>query len=164
MFKNTQIKSNLPSILTITLLILTIGILFWYGDKKINKATNINSTVIAWENLDDINLSELTTERSSKNLNLTIQNITSKKTIYKVNWLINNKVIDSQEIQPTGQKKKSIPPTKKVVDTLTTLTDKNNRKNILYQVKITWNKSEQNETLGKWIINNRTVPNSHNKY
>ena len=143
---NLPIKSNLPSILTITLLILTIGILFWYGDKKINEATNVNSTIIAWNNLSN-------NYPPDKNLNLTIKNITSTKIIYQVNFLLNEKNIDSLEIAIPAQGKSIIEPTKKVVAKLTTLSKnkRNDSTDILYQVKIIWDKNKKAETLGKWL-------------
>ena len=144
-----NIKSNLPSILTITLLILTVGFLFLYGNSKIKKAENINSTVLAWENLSN-------NHNSSENLNITIQNITSEKITYKIDWLVNEKTIDSQGVEISAQNKKIIPPTKKVIDALNTLSNKST----LYQVKTKWNttpKADQRtgkhktETLGKWL-------------
>ncbi len=133
-------KTNLPTILPTLLLILTVGILFWYGENKIKEAENINSTVIAWENLqNDLN--------NDSNLNLTIQNITPKKNTYTVSWLINKEKIDSQIIVIASQGKKIIPPTKKILAKLTKLSK--NKKEVLYQVKINWN--TKTETLGKWL-------------
>ncbi len=142
-------KTNLPSILLTLLLILTVGILFWYGENKIKEAENINSTVIAWENLqNDLN--------NDSNLNLTIQNITNPpkadqsgagKNTYTVSWLINKEKIDSQIIVISSQDKKIIPPTKKVLTKLMELSK--NKKEVLYQVKINWN--NKTETLGKWL-------------
>ena len=142
-------KTNLPSILTTLLLIFTIGILFWYGENKIKEAENINSTVIAWENLQN-------NSDNNSNLNLTIQNITNPpkadqprtgKNTYTVSWLINKEKIDSQIIVISSQGKKIIPPTKKVLTKLTELSK--NKQGILYQVKINWN--NKTETLGKWL-------------
>ncbi len=133
-------KTNLPTILTILLLALTTGVLFWYGENKIKKATNVNSTVVAWENLqNDLN--------NNSNLNLTIQNITPKKNTYTVSWLINKEKIDSQTVTIVSQDKKIIPPTKKVLIKLMGLSK--NKQGILYQVKINWN--NKSETLGKWL-------------
>ncbi len=160
-------KTNLPSTLTTFLLILTVGILFWYGENKIKEAENINSTVIAWENLSNsYPLCEVQRMRDKgghppfrekedggflcdniSNLNLTIQNITPKKNTYTISWLINKEEIDSQTIIITNQGKKIISPTKKVLTKLTELS-KNNRK-VLYQVKINWN--SKTEILGKWL-------------
>ena len=179
MLANLFTKKNLPSILTITLLILTVGFLFLYGNSKIKKAENINSTVLAWENLSTDyhplhkgghpSLHEGMDGRFSKNLNITIQNITSKKVTYKVDWLLNEKTIDSQEVEISAQNKKIIPPTKKVMDELAALLEttpedessvNKTSNNTLYQVKITWNttpKADQRtgkhktETLGKWF-------------
>ncbi len=137
-----SIKTNLPSILTTLLLILTIGILFWYGENKIKDAENINSTVIAWENLQK-NLN------NDSNLNLTIQNITPKKNTYTVSWLINKEKIDSQIIVIASQGKKIIPPTKKVLTKLTELSK--NKQGILYQVKVSRPRADKTETLGKWL-------------
>jgi hypothetical protein len=162
-------KKNLPAILTVALLILTIGILFCYGNAKIKKAENINSTVLAWENLStsyplckggqtehspvsnsrDENLGGFLCDK--KNLNLTIKNITATKTSYEIKWLLNEKVIDSQKIEVSAQGKKIIPPTKKVADKLATLLNQNQNNQILFQTKTTWNKNKKGETLGKWI-------------
>ncbi len=157
MLTNLFTKQNIPSILTIALLILMVGILFWYGDKKIQDANNINSTVLAWENL------------STGNQNLSIKNITADKISYKIDWLLNAKVIDSQKVEISAKDKKIIFPTKKVADELATLlnissteefSQDKSSKDTLYQVKITWNttpKADQRtgkhktETLGKWL-------------
>jgi hypothetical protein len=152
MFLNLRIKQNLPSILTITLLVLTVGFLFLYGNSKIKKAENINLTVLAWENLSN-------NHNSSENLNLSLKNITDNKISYKIDWLLNEKTIDSQEIAISAQDKKIIPPTKKVANELATLLNASSikefsqdkfSKDTLYQIKITWDK-HKTETLGKWL-------------
>ncbi len=146
-----SIKTNLPSILTTLLLILTIGILFWYGENKIKEAENINSTVIAWENLQN-------NSDNNSNLNLTIQNITNPpkadqprtgKNTYTVSWLINKEKIDSQTVTIISQDKKIISPTKKVLAKLTELSK--NKQGILYQVKVSRPRADKTETLGKWL-------------
>ena len=142
-------KTNLPTILLTLLLILTVGILFWYGENKIKEAGNINSTVIAWENLqNDLN--------NDSNLNLTIQNITNPpkadqpgagKNTYTVSWLINKEKIDSQTVTLISQGKEIISPTKEVLAKLTEFSK--NKQGVLYQVKINWN--NKTEILGKWL-------------
>ena len=135
-------KTNLPTILPTLLLVLTVGILFWYGENKIKKAGNIDSTIIAWENLqNDLN--------NSSNLNLTIQNITSQKNTYTVSWLINKEKIDSQTVTIISQDKKILSPTKKVLTKLMELSK--NKQGILYQVKVSRSRADKTETLGKWL-------------
>ncbi len=137
-----NIKTNLPTILLTLFLVLTVGILFWYGENKIKKAGNINSTIVAWENLqNDLN--------NSSNLNLTIQNITPKKNPYTVSWLINKEKIDSQTVTIISQDKKIISPTKKVLAKLTELSK--NKQGILYQVKVSRPRADKTEILGKWL-------------
>ena len=138
---NLLTKKNLPAILTVALVTITIGILFFYGNAKIKKAENINSTVLAWENLST----------SPKDLNFTTKNITPTKTSYEIKWLLNEKVIDSQKIEVSAQGKKIIPPTKKVADELATLLNQNQNNQMLFQTKTTWNKNKKSETLGKWL-------------
>ncbi len=167
MLTNLFTKQNLPSILTIALLILTVGTLFWYGDKKIQNANNINSTVLAWENLSNSHPLYKRGQSSrdenfggfSGNLNLSIKNITANKISYKIDWLLNEKVIDSQKVEISAQDKRIIPPTKKVAAELATLLNTSSTKEFpqdesskdtLYQIKITWGKNKT-ETLGKWI-------------
>ena len=154
-----QTKKNLTSILTITLLIFTVGILFWYGDKKIKQASDINSTVIAWENLSNSYPLCKGNQNSrndnfegflcnNKNLNLTIHNITPKSNTYKIKWLLSDKIIDSQEIKINRQKE-IISPTEKVLSEIVALS-KDDKKEILYQVEISWGKNKM-ETIGKWL-------------
>ncbi len=156
-----SIKTNLPTILLTLLLILTVGILFWFGENKIKDAENINSTVISWENLSNSyplckggqnsrneNFGGFLCDNIS-NLNLTIQNITPKKNTYTVNWLINKEKIDSQTVTIISQDKKIISPTKKVLTKLMELSK--NKQGILYQVKVSRPRADKTETLGKWL-------------
>ncbi len=175
---NLFIKANLPAILTIALLIATVGILFWYGNFKINKANNINSTIIAWENLDNHPLCKggQSSTRSvgiggflckkSSNLNLIIHNATKQEKTYQIKWLLNKKIVDTSEATLVLGTTKTILPTKKVLTSLEELLNNgqgnnqdNNQTEILYQVKISWDKNSsqanqqagKTETLGKWI-------------
>ena len=138
-------KNNLPTVLTITLLVLTTGVLFWYGQSKIQQAQDIQTTIIAWENLNsqiDLPFTK------SNNLNLVIKNLESQKNTYQIKFLLNNKIIDSQKIEVQAKQKITIQPTEKTLNEIEKLVAGN--KEMLYQVKITWGK-KNSETLGKWL-------------
>ena len=139
MFSNQLSKQNLPAILTTILLVLTTGALFWYGNFKINKAGDVNSTIVAWENL----------RNTPRDLSLNINNATNQEKIYQIKWLLNKKVIDTNEIKLPPKTIKTISPTKKVLTNLAELS--NNNQEILYQARISWDQTET-ETLGKWIV------------
>jgi len=112
---NLFTKANLPSILTTILLALTIGALFWYGNFKINKAGDVNSTIVAWENL----------RNTPRDLSLNINNATNQEKIYQIKWLLNKKVIDSSEVKLPPKTSRAISPTKKVLASLAELSNNN---------------------------------------
>ena len=144
-------KTKLDSltIFVIASLIFTVGFLFWYGNKQIKKANDIQSTIIAWENLNaKINLPI----ENNNNLNLVIQNLETKKNAYQIEFLLNNQVINSQKIEILPEHKKIIQPNKQILTKISHISKQQNRKqDILYQVKIIWNQGKNSEILGKWI-------------
>ena len=130
-------------------LILTVGLLFWYGSKQIKNANNIQSTIIAWENLNNQINSLL---ENNNNLNLIIQNLETKKNTYKIKFLLNNQVINSQKIEILPEHKKIIQPNKQILTKMSHISKQSNQQqNILYQIKIIWNQDKNSEILGKWI-------------
>ena len=177
-------KQNLLSILAIALLVLTIGILFWYGEKTVKNAENVNTTILAWENLStshplcptspkvtsnkyrsqnskNENLGGFLCENS--NLNLIIQNTTSKKIAYKIEWLVNDEVIDSKIIT-LGNTKEIITPTKEVLNKLISVINKTSVANNQNKLTSTTNinsTSKSTSTAKPTSIANNNVENSH---
>lgn len=143
-----QFKSNLLSISTILLLILMVGILFCYGGYKIKQANDVQSTIIAWESLADPNTEGNLENSKNEDLTLLIQNLELQKQIYSLDFLINEKIIDSQRIEISSQHKEIIKPTKKALAKLTELSK--TQFDTLYQIKVSWGKNKT-EILGKWI-------------
>ncbi len=142
---------NSLTIFIIVSLLLVTGSLFWYGQNQIELARDIKSTILSWENLTDIITTPLNGNNSDNenNLSLNLQNLNSQEITYQISFILNNKVVDSQEITLSSQEKKRIEPTKKVTDAFSNLLQNNPSGKILYQLKITWGKEK--EILGKWL-------------
>ena len=146
MFSTLLTKKNLPALLTIGILTFTVGILFWYGQNKIQEAQDIQTTIVAWENLDNQITAPIT---RISNLNLFIQNLQSQKNIYQLDFIVNNEVVDSQKIEVRAKQKITVQPTKKTLDKIKELVSEN--KEILYQIKVAWKENKEGEILGKWV-------------
>jgi len=153
MQNNTTNKSSdkLSGIFVILVFLFSLGGLLWLGQNKIKESTNINSTIIKWQTLDN--------SFQYDSFLITIVNREKQKNAYHLQFFLDQEKIDEKDIILKVTEEKTLGPAwaiikQKVADLISAkkVSEKNSANQefcFLYQVKISW--SNREEILGKYF-------------